>query len=139
MMEELKGVSEDCLEFLCGRTAINLVPLSGLLMLPRIGDKIDLPGEGPESGAGLYEITDVRHCYVRDYDEKERPCPARLLKIVAEVKLVTATRAMAAGQPARHAQFTPGAIQERVPIVPQPTKQSVSPGNVGHWNHPDKE
>ena len=42
-----------------------------------------------------------------------------------------------AWEPAVPSQFTPGAIQEGVPIVPQPTKPSVSPGEVGHWNHPE--
>jgi len=43
-----------------------------------------------------------------------------------------------AWEPAGSTQFTPGAINEGVPTVPQPTKPSVSPGDVGHWNHPEE-
>jgi hypothetical protein len=30
-------------------------------------------------------------------------------------------------------------MSEGIPAVPQSTKPSVSPGEVGHWNHPDME
>jgi hypothetical protein len=37
-------------------------------------------------------------------------------------------------------QTAPGVLVEGAPLtVPQSTNQSVSPGDVGHWNHPDKE
>jgi hypothetical protein len=32
-----------------------------------------------------------------------------------------------------------GVLSEGAPAGQQPTKPSVSPGKVGHWNHPDKE
>ena len=30
-------------------------------------------------------------------------------------------------------------MSEGIPPVPQPTKASLSPGDVGHWDHPDRE
>ncbi len=36
-------------------------------------------------------------------------------------------------------QANSGILTEGSPTVQQPTKPSVSPGGVGHWNHPDME
>lgn len=32
----------------------------------------------------------------------------------------------------------PGNLNEGIPAVPQPAKSSVSPGDIGHWNHPEE-
>lgn len=81
-----KIVSEDCLEFLHGGTAINLVKLSNLQFLPRAGDVVLLPSEHGESGSGFYEVLDVCHSYDEDTNDTMTPCPARPMKIVARVK-----------------------------------------------------
>jgi hypothetical protein len=81
-----KGVSEDCLEFLHGRIAINLVKLSNLQFLPRAGDIVLLPSERGQPGSGLYEVLDVCHSYTEDDEDTDTPCPARPIKIVARVK-----------------------------------------------------
>ncbi len=35
-------------------------------------------------------------------------------------------------------QPAPGILNEGIPTVPQATKPSVSPDQVGHWNHPEE-
>jgi hypothetical protein len=81
-----KGVSEDCLEFLDGRVAINLVKLSNLQFLPRSGDVVLLPSERGQPGSGFYEVLDVCHSYTEDEKDLITPCPARPIKIVARVR-----------------------------------------------------
>jgi hypothetical protein len=81
-----RGVSDDAVEFLEGRAAINLVPIARLPFLPRKGDTVMLPSEFGESGAGAYEVVDVCHCYDEDTEETGYQCPARLGKVVAYVK-----------------------------------------------------
>jgi len=81
-----RGVSEDAVEFLQGRVAINLVPIAKLPFLPRKGDTVMLPSEAGEPGAGAYEVTDLCHCYSEDAEETSYPCPAKLGKVVAYVK-----------------------------------------------------
>ncbi len=81
-----RGVSESCLEFLYGRTAINLVRLSNLQFLPRAGDMVWLPSEPGEKGAGYYEVVEMSHSSTADEKGNEIPCPARPVKIVAIVK-----------------------------------------------------
>jgi hypothetical protein len=80
-----KGVSEDALEFVDGRIAINLVQIASLRFLPRKGDMVMLPSERGEPGAGAYEVTDICHCY-DEYEKDGGPYPARLGKVVAYVK-----------------------------------------------------
>jgi hypothetical protein len=80
-----KGVSEDAVEFVQGRVAINLVPIAKLPFLPRKGDTVMLPSERGAPDAGAYEVTDVCHSYWID-DEETGPCPARLKKVVASVE-----------------------------------------------------
>jgi ssDNA-binding Zn-finger/Zn-ribbon topoisomerase 1 len=36
-------------------------------------------------------------------------------------------------------QANSGILTEGAPLGQQPTKSTVSPGEVGHWNHPDRE
>jgi hypothetical protein len=36
-------------------------------------------------------------------------------------------------------QPAPGVLSEGMPAGQQPTKPSVSPKEVGHWGHPDRE
>jgi len=82
-----RGVSEGCLEFLLPspRMAINLVPLTGLALIPRPGDTVLLPGEGPEFGAGFYEVTHVCHSFT-ETERPAHPSEAQLIKVVAYVK-----------------------------------------------------
>jgi hypothetical protein len=81
-----RGVSENAVEFLDGRVAINLVPISTLRFLPRKGDTVMLPSESGQSGAGTYEVVDVCHCYSEEIETTDYPCQARLGKVVAYVK-----------------------------------------------------
>jgi hypothetical protein len=89
---EGKGVTEDCLEFICEGTGINLVPLDKLPVLPQVGDKVMLPGDGPDHGAGTYNVTEITHYYVTYQDDDSGRSAARLLKISAEVELATPIR-----------------------------------------------
>src|SRR6266849_5929081 len=86
-----RGVSEDAVEFLYseGRVAINLVPIASLQFLPRKGDTVLLPSETGQPGAGLYEVTDICHCYGEETKNMDFPCQARLGKVVAYVKKKT--------------------------------------------------
>lgn len=81
-----RGASELCLEFLYGRTAINLVRLSNPQFLPRAADVVLLPSEPGERGSGLYDVLSVSHSYTADEMDHETPCAARPVKIVAIVK-----------------------------------------------------
>jgi len=36
-------------------------------------------------------------------------------------------------------QPAPGTLSEGTPMAQQPTKPSISPDEVGHWDHPDWE
>ena len=82
--------SKNCLEFVAGDgTCINLVPLETLHSLPRAGDVILLPGDGPESGGeflpGAYLVDSVEHIYTPAEHKGSRPREARLTKAVAKV------------------------------------------------------
>jgi len=81
-------VSEECLEFLQTqpRMAINLVPLNKLTFIPRPGDSVLLPGDGPQLGAGMYEITGVCHSFTEETEDVCQPSQARLVKVVAYIK-----------------------------------------------------
>jgi hypothetical protein len=81
-----RGVSEDAVEFLDGRVAINLVPIGKLPFLPRKGDMVMLPSESGETGAGGYEVVDVCHCFSEETEKTDYPSPARLGKVVVYVK-----------------------------------------------------
>jgi hypothetical protein len=79
------GVSTGCLEFfnLHQHCAINLVPLEQMTVLPRHGDHVYLPGDGP--GACAYEVEGITFLFdkVPDVDQ---PCSAALSKVVASVQ-----------------------------------------------------
>ena len=83
--------SQDCLEFVAGDgECINLVPLETLHSLPREGDVILLPGDGPMSGrttfvTGAYLVESVEHFYTNVERKGCRPREARLTKAVAKV------------------------------------------------------
>ncbi|MGH9598465.1 MAG: hypothetical protein ACRD27_01265, partial [Terracidiphilus sp.] len=82
--------SKNCLEFVAlDGTCINLVPLETLHSLPRAGDVILLPGDGPVAGAeflpGAYLVDSVEHIYTPAQHKGSRPREARLTKAVATV------------------------------------------------------
>jgi hypothetical protein len=88
--KQLKGVSEDCLEFFDveDRLAINLVPLETLNLLPRPGDTVFLPGEtrsGKNLGGGEYQVEKLSFNF-HEAPEIDQPCPATPAKIVADVR-----------------------------------------------------
>ncbi len=79
-----------CLEFVAGDgTCINLVPLETLHWLPRVGDVILLPGDGPEGNGeflpGAYLVDAIEHIYTPATHKGSRPREARLTKTVAKV------------------------------------------------------
>ncbi|MBZ5515173.1 MAG: hypothetical protein LAN62_10120 [Acidobacteriia bacterium] len=86
-----KGVTEDSVEFhdLDRRLGVNTLPLSMMMALPRIGEKVSLPG-GPH-GPAEYRVADVIHFYVEDLDA-EGPSPVRLFKVTVGLR-ATARRA----------------------------------------------
>ena len=86
-----KIVSEDCLEFCIGRTAINLTPLQTLRFLPRQGDIVHLPGEGAEFGQGTYRIASLEYIYLQPRERKVRqPSASELKKVIARIERFSA-------------------------------------------------
>lgn len=83
----LKIVSEGCLEFLDSehKIGINLVPMERVPIMPRPGDSVYLPGEGPEYGAGGYEVDRVTFFFSEALDVNQ-PSPAALSKVTAFVR-----------------------------------------------------
>jgi hypothetical protein len=87
---ELRTVSEGCLEFynVENRCGVNLVPLEKVTGIPRVGDRVFLPGETHDSkryGMGYYEVLKVEFGY-SEAPEVDQPCPALPAKIVAHVR-----------------------------------------------------
>ena len=83
-----KIVSDKCLEFLEGKTAVNLVPFDRVVVFPRPGDTVLLPGEtheGKHWDTGKYEVKEVDFCY-DEAPEINQPCPAVLGKVVAHIR-----------------------------------------------------
>lgn len=81
-------VSVGCLEFLCGDTAVNLVPLERATAIPKVGDFVSLPGEtrdGKNLGGGQYEVEKVYFNYL-EAPEIDQPCPASPSKIIVHVR-----------------------------------------------------
>jgi hypothetical protein len=75
-----KGVSEDCISFfdLTEQCTVNIVPFERMAAIPRVGDRITLPGESGEdgnAGAGKYEVAGVDF-YYRKASDVNRPAPA---------------------------------------------------------------
>ena len=87
--ERKKLISEGCLEFLDSqqRVAVNLVPLDRVPSLPRPGDRVFLPGEGVNYGAGQYEIESISFTF-EEAPNIGQPCPAVPAKVVARVRRI---------------------------------------------------
>ncbi|MGO9650240.1 MAG: hypothetical protein ACLPOO_19585 [Terriglobales bacterium] len=87
---EPQTVSFGCLEFCnvednCG---VNLVPLERITAIPRVGDRVFLPGETHDSqsyGSGYYEVLKVVFTY-HEAPEIDQPCPALPAKIIVDVR-----------------------------------------------------
>jgi len=88
---EPQSVSHGCLEFADedDRVGINLIPLEAVTAIPRVGDRVLLPGETHEFknfGGGLYEVLSVEFTYLEAPDEVDQPCPALPSKIIVHVR-----------------------------------------------------
>ena len=83
---EPKGVTEECVKFfdVGRRVGINIVPFSKLEFCPRVGEIVELPGEGGH-GAGSYDVVGVYHTFVPDLDG-DNPSPAKALSVRIDVK-----------------------------------------------------
>ena len=86
---EPQSVSHGCLQFSDVKrdVALNLVPLSEVTAIPRMGDRVILPGEirGSENpGGGIYDVECVVFAYI-PAPEVEQPCPALPSKIIVYV------------------------------------------------------
>jgi hypothetical protein len=81
-------ISVGCLEFLDGRTGVNVVPLDKVRGLPRPGDIVSLPGEtrtGRNSGEGEYEVERLTFTFL-EAPEIDQPCPAIPSRVIAHVR-----------------------------------------------------
>jgi len=86
---KLRGITEDCLVFYDknGKVGVNVIPLDLFKFLPRVGDRVYLPGiDG--YGQGLYQIETITHYYANDPSSDLERGDVRLLNITAEVTLV---------------------------------------------------
>jgi len=84
-----KGITEDCLVFRDknGKVEVNVIPLDLFKFLPRVGDRVRLPGID-DYGQGLYQIETITHYYANDLSSNPERGDVRLLNITAEVTLV---------------------------------------------------
>ena len=89
---EPQSVSHGCLEFARAdnKNGINLVPLSEVTAIPRVGDVVLLPGEYDDLknyGGGVYKVESVVFSYLpADPKEVGQPCPALESKITINVQ-----------------------------------------------------
>ena len=58
---------------------VNVVPFSKMQFLPRVGDIVDLPGEGGV-GHGTFDVVGVYHSFTEDTEGNE-PSPAQPMSI----------------------------------------------------------
>jgi len=87
---DAKSISEDSLEFYddAGRIAVNLVPFEKASFIPRVGEIVYLPGQGPKYGAGTYRVTKVEYLFFPD-SASELPSdfgPSVLKKVTLRVE-----------------------------------------------------
>jgi hypothetical protein len=92
LTDKAKGVSEDCIEFLNGRVAVNLVPFESAHFIPRVGERVFLPGTS--EGDKTYEVQSVEYIYAKDESAVDDPFDmhAKPLKIVVRVAPVHVER-----------------------------------------------
>lgn len=83
-----ESVSLGCIEFSDRTSVINLVPFGAMIVPPRVGDLVSLPGEtreGVNYGGGEYEVEQVSVLF-REAADIAQPCPAIPIKLIARVK-----------------------------------------------------
>jgi ssDNA-binding Zn-finger/Zn-ribbon topoisomerase 1 len=66
-------------------------------------------------------------------------CPYESIEIEYTADNYNATPPLVCPKCGRSGNPQADMMSEGIPAVPQPTKPSVLPGKVGHWNHPDRE
>ena len=74
-------------EFFCEEEGqgVNLVSVTGLKFLPRVGETVVLPGPERDSKSKLYEVVAINHNFCTEM-AGELPSEARLLSINITVK-----------------------------------------------------
>jgi hypothetical protein len=77
-------------EFYCtdDDQGVNLVSVSGLKFLPRVGESVVLPGSDKESKSAVYEVVAVNHNFYSEMAGELGPSEARLMSINVTVKRV---------------------------------------------------
>jgi hypothetical protein len=87
-----KSLGESCLQFYDERRreVVNLVPFEKGPFVPRVGDTVELPGQGPKYGAGTYRVTKVLHSFwpTDDTNIPEPFGPAKLHRVTISVERV---------------------------------------------------
>lgn len=88
---EPQSVGHECLQFHDEdkEVGINLVPLETVTAIPRVGDRVFLPGETHDFknlGGGLYEVLSVDFHYLEAPGEVDEPSPALPSGIVVNVR-----------------------------------------------------
>ncbi len=80
--------TEASVEFFCAdeQEGVNLVSVSGLEFLPRVGESVMLPGPDKDSKSAVYEVVAVNHNFYREMAGELGPSEARLISINVTVK-----------------------------------------------------
>jgi len=75
-------------EFFCSddEQGLNLVALSGMKFLPRVGETVVLPGTDKDSKSAAYEVVSVNHNFYSEMAGELGPSEARLISINVTVK-----------------------------------------------------
>jgi hypothetical protein len=75
-------------EFFCQdeEQGVNLVSVSGLKFLPRVGESVVLPGPDKNSKSAVYEVVAVNHNFFSEMAGELGPSEARLISINVTVK-----------------------------------------------------
>jgi hypothetical protein len=80
--------TEASVEFFCAdeQVGVNLVSMSGLTFLPRVGESVMLPGPDEDPESAVYEVIAVNHNFYREMAGELGPSEARLISVNVTVK-----------------------------------------------------
>ncbi|MGD0308427.1 MAG: hypothetical protein ABSC02_03980 [Acidobacteriota bacterium] len=76
-----------CLQFQDDSKIIAVIPFSKVHFVPRVGERVTLPGEGGVGGI-LYEVVAVGYRYAEVTEKAEQPGQAKLTKVSVKVQYV---------------------------------------------------